>query len=105
MYHLQVTLGMAVFRGLPWFKAFTYILGQIIGAWLGALVVFANYSRGINIFEGGTGQKTLKTASLFSTYPVCTLFFIVRLFSQSILEQLTYVSSTNCFFDEVGPVH
>ena len=105
MYHLQVTLGMAVFRGLPWFKAFTYILGQIIGAWLGALVVFANYSRGINIFEGGTGQKTLKTASLFSTYPVRTLFFIVCLFSQSITEQLTYVSSTNCFFDEVGPVH
>lgn len=77
-----VTLGMAVFRGLPWFKAFTYILGQIIGAWLGALIVFANYARGIDIFEGGAGEKTLKTASLFSTYP------------------LAYVSSTNCFFDE-----
>ncbi|KAN0131783.1 aquaporin [Lactarius tabidus] len=77
-----VTLGMAVFRGLPWFKAFTYILGQIIGAWLGALIVFANYARAIDIFEGGAGEKTLKTASLFSTYP------------------LAYVSSTNCFFDE-----
>lgn len=62
---------MAVFRGLPWFKAVTYILGQFIGAWLGALVVFANYSEAINIFEGGNGQRTLKTAGLFSTYPVC----------------------------------
>ena len=80
---LQVTLGMAVFRRLSWFKAFTYILGQIIGAWLGALVVFANYSRGIDIFEGGTGQKTLKTASLFSTYPVrIVLFYYLSLLTK-----------------------
>jgi aquaglyceroporin related protein len=77
-----VTLSMAVFRGLPWFKAFTYILGQVLGAWVGALVVYANYSGGINIFEGGAGLRTLKTAGLFSTYP------------------LAYVSSANCFFDE-----
>jgi aquaglyceroporin related protein len=105
MLHLQVTLAMAVFRKLSWFKAFTYILGQIIGAWLGALVVFANYSRAIDIFEGGNGQKTLKTAGLFSTYPVRTLFFNACLFSQSVLEQLAYVSSANCFFDEVSPAH
>jgi aquaglyceroporin related protein, other eukaryote len=71
---------MAVFRRLPWFKAVTYILGQFIGAWLGALVVYANYSEAINIFEGGNGQRTLKTAGLFSTYPVCfvslVLFFL-----------------------------
>jgi len=77
-----VTLCMAVFRGLPWFKAVTYILGQLIGAWLGALVVYANYADAINIFEGGNGQRTLKTAGLFSTYP------------------LAYMSSANCFFDE-----
>ncbi|KAI0255187.1 aquaporin [Lactifluus subvellereus] len=77
-----VTLGMAVFRRLPWSKAVTYILGQLIGAWLGALVVFANYSEAINIFEGRNGQHTLKSAGLFSTYP------------------LAYVSSANCFFDE-----
>jgi aquaglyceroporin related protein, other eukaryote len=61
---------MAVFRGLSWFKAVTYILGQLVGAWLGALVVYANYADAINIFEGGNGQRTLKTAGLFSTYPV-----------------------------------
>ena len=61
---------MAVFRRLSWFKAATYIFGQLIGAWLGALVVYANYSNAINIFEGGNGQRSLKTAGLFSTYPV-----------------------------------
>jgi glycerol uptake facilitator-like aquaporin len=65
---------MAVFRGLPWLKAVTYIFGQLIGAWLGALIVFANYSRAINIFEGGNGQRTLKSAGLFSTYPVSSSF-------------------------------
>ncbi|KAH9018150.1 aquaporin [Lactarius pseudohatsudake] len=80
-----VTLCMAIFRGLPWSKAFTYILGQITGAWIGALIVFANYSRGIDIFEGGAGQRTLKTAGLFSTYPVCTLFFPICFFSQSFI--------------------
>ncbi|KAF8496885.1 aquaporin-like protein [Russula emetica] len=77
-----VTLCMAVFRGLGWLKAVAYIFGQLIGAWLGALIVFANYSRAINIYEGGNGQRTLKSARLFSTYP------------------LSYMSSANCFFDE-----
>ena len=65
---------MAVFRGLPWLKAASYIFGQLIGAWLGALIVFANYSRAIDIFEGGNGQLTLKSAGLFSTYPVSLYF-------------------------------
>jgi glycerol uptake facilitator-like aquaporin len=65
---------MAVFRGLPWRKAAAYIFGQLIGAWLGALIVFANYSRAINIYEGGNGQRTLKSAALFSTYPVSSCF-------------------------------
>ena len=61
---------MVVFRGLPWFKAVTYIFGQLTGAWLGALVVYANCSDPINTFEGGNGQRSLKSAGLFSTYPV-----------------------------------
>ena len=97
---------MAVFRGLSWFKAATYIFGQLIGAWLGALVVYANYSNAINIFEGGNGQRSLKSAGLFSTYPVS--FFLslssIRCFLSDVLSpfgQLDYMSSANCFFDEV----
>jgi len=74
--HLQVTLCLAVFRDFPWKKVPIYMLAQLIGAWLGALIVFANYFHAINIVEGGKGVRTTPgTASLFATYSVrvCSL--------------------------------
>jgi aquaglyceroporin related protein len=68
--HPQVTVCLAIFRGFPWRKVPGYLLGQLIGAWLGAILVFGNYFHAINIVEGGNGERTLKTASLFSTYAV-----------------------------------
>jgi aquaglyceroporin related protein len=61
---------MAIFRGFPWRKVPGYVLGQLIGAWAGALLVFANYFHAIDIFEGKKGGRTLKTGSLFGTYAV-----------------------------------
>jgi glycerol uptake facilitator-like aquaporin len=66
----QVTVSLAIFRGFPWRKVPGYLLGQLIGAWLGAIVVFGNYFHAIDIVEGAKGERTLKTASLFSTYAV-----------------------------------
>jgi aquaglyceroporin related protein, other eukaryote len=63
-------LCLAVFRGFPWSKVPGYVLGQIIGAWLGALLVFGNYFSAITIFEGGKGNLSLKTAELFGSYAV-----------------------------------
>ncbi|KAH9980304.1 putative aquaporin 4 [Lactifluus volemus] len=77
-----VTLCMAIFRGFPWRKVPGYVLGQLIGAWAGALLVFANYFHAIDIVEGGKGKRTLATGSLFGTYA------------------LDYMPSANCFFDE-----
>jgi len=77
-----VTVSLAVFRGFPWRKVPGYVLGQLIGAWAGAIIVFGNYFHAIDIVEGGKGERTLKTASLFSTYA------------------LDYMTSANCFFDE-----
>ncbi|KAI0269804.1 aquaporin [Gloeopeniophorella convolvens] len=77
-----VTLCLAVFRDFPWRKVPGYMLGQLIGAWLGAIIVFGNYFHAIDIFEGGKGVRTLKTAGLFSTFA------------------LDYMPSANCFFDE-----
>jgi len=77
-----ITLCMAVFRGFPWRKVPGYVLGQVIGAWAGAMLVFANYFHAIDIFEGQKGKRTLSTASLFGTYA------------------LDYMPSANCFFDE-----
>jgi len=61
---------MAVFGRFPWRKVPGYVLGQLIGAWLGAIIVFANYFHAINIFEGQKGERTLGTGSLFATYAV-----------------------------------
>jgi len=61
---------MAVFRDLPWWKVPGYVLGQLIGAWAGAIIVFGNYFHAIDIVEGKKGGRTLTTASLFGTYTV-----------------------------------
>lgn len=38
--------------------------------------MYANYVHAIDIFEGGVGVRTLKTAGLFATYPVCALSLV-----------------------------
>jgi len=77
-----ITLCMAIFRDLPWWKVPGYILGQLIGAWAGAIIVFGNYFHAIDIVEGKKGGRSLTTGSLFGTYA------------------LDYMPSANCFFDE-----
>ena len=47
-----------------------YIFAQLMGGLVGAALVYANYFHAIDIFEGGRGVRTLKTAGLFSTYAV-----------------------------------
>ena len=47
-----------------------YIFAQLMGGLVGAALIYANYFHAIDIFEGGRGIRTLKTASLFSTYAV-----------------------------------
>lgn len=58
-----------------------YILAQLLGGIAGAALVYANYFHAIDIFEGGTGTRTLKTAGLFGT------------FAASLLTQLKYFPS------------
>ncbi|KAH9002553.1 aquaporin [Lactarius hatsudake] len=77
-----ITVCSAMFRDFPWRKVPGYVLGQLIGAWLGALIVFGNYFHAIDIVEGGKGIRTLKTASLFGTFT------------------LNYMPAANSFFDE-----
>jgi len=42
-----VTIALAVKRGFPWSKVPTYILGQLVGAFLGALGVYLVYREGL----------------------------------------------------------
>jgi len=77
-----VTLAFATWRGFPWKKVPYYIFAQLMGGLVGAALVYANYFHAIDIFEGGRGVRTLKTAGLFSTYA------------------LDYMTSVSCFFSE-----
>ena len=47
-----------------------------MGALIGAAIVYANYFHAIDIVEGGTGIRTLKTAGLFSTFAVSSNWFL-----------------------------
>ena len=79
-----VTLVQAIFRGFSWKKVPSYILAQTLGACTGAGLVYANYHRAIDLYEGGPGIRTVPgTASLFTTFA------------------MDHLSNVQCFFSEV----
>ncbi|GLB38207.1 putative MIP aquaporin (TC 1.A.8) family protein [Lyophyllum shimeji] len=77
-----VTLALATYRNFPWKKVPIYIISQVLGGIMGAALVYWDYFHAIDIYEGGPGVRTLKTASLFSTYA------------------LDYMTNVSCFFSE-----
>ena len=56
-----------------------------MGGIVGAAIVYGNYFHAIDLFEGGRGVRTLKTAGLFSTYAV-------SLFSRNARSSLIFFS-------------
>jgi len=62
---VKVTLSLAVFRRFPWKKVPIYLLAQLLGGWMGGLIVYANYFHAIKIVDP---DLTRTTASLFATY-------------------------------------
>lgn len=73
-----------------------------MGGIVGAAIVYANYFHAIDIYEGGEGVRTLATAGLFGTLPVCELImFSLRLYETYILSiQSDYLTPASTFFDE-----
>ncbi|KAG8929406.1 hypothetical protein FRC02_005612 [Tulasnella sp. 418] len=64
-----VTLALSIFRRFPLRKLPIYALAQIAGAFFGSLIVYGNYWRAIDLFEGGS-RTVPGTASLFTTFPL-----------------------------------
>src|ERR1700743_695670 len=69
-----VTLAFAVRRGFPWRKVVPYWAAQVVGAFVGAAIVFMVYDSAINAFN--LAAKTpkssggaLATYSIFATFP------------------------------------
>jgi aquaglyceroporin related protein len=78
-----VTLALASVRDFPWKKVPFYILAQLLGGICGAGIVYGNYYNAINVYEGGTGIRTISgTGDLFGTYAA------------------DYMTSVSCFFSE-----
>ena len=67
-----VTLALAVRRAFAWAKVLPYWGAQLVGAFLGAAVVFASYSWAIDAFDEAAGtarEQSLSTYSIFATFP------------------------------------
>ena len=52
-------------------RFFIYLIGQFIGAFLGAVMVFLVYMDSFNQYK--SGPKSMDLAGIFATYPVPTL--------------------------------
>lgn len=66
-----VTLALAVRRGFPWAKVLPYSAAQLLGAFLGAALVFMTYREAMAAFDGGVREiaGAHGTAGIFATYP------------------------------------
>jgi MIP family channel proteins len=66
-----VTLALALLRGFPWRKVAPYVLAQVAGAFVAALIVYLTYHEAFTAFDGGVRQVlgAHGTGSIFATYP------------------------------------
>ncbi|MDG6106345.1 aquaporin family protein [Dactylosporangium aurantiacum] len=61
-----VTVALAAFRGFPWRKVAPYTIAQLLGAFVGALLVRWNFTEVLHAADPGL---TIKTQGVFSTLP------------------------------------
>ena len=67
-----VTLGFAARGHFPWKKIPYYWAAQIVGAFIGAALVYSTYHWAIDAFNGKEGigrEESLPTFSIFATFP------------------------------------
>jgi glycerol uptake facilitator protein len=69
-----VTLALAVKRQFPWGKVLPYIAAQVVGAFVGAALVYLVYHNAISSFEAVNGitrgdPASNTTFSIFATFP------------------------------------
>lgn len=66
-----VTIALAVLRGFSWSKVAPFIIAQVAGAFVGALIVYVGYMEAFTNFDNGIRQVAgpQGTAGIFATYP------------------------------------
>lgn len=87
-----VTFANCLYRGHPWRKLPVYALAQLLGAMVGAAIVYANYKSAFDAFEGGAGIRTVTgptaTAGVFCTYPAAFMTRTGMFFSEFIASSI-----------------
>jgi glycerol uptake facilitator protein len=85
-----VTLALAVYRGFPWRKVPAYVVSQVIGAFIGAALVYALFVPVIDHFN--TAHQTLRdaaggaaSAGVFFTHPGLAITPLHALFDEVVL--------------------
>ncbi len=70
-----VTLALAMRRGFPWRRVAPYVVAQMLGAFVGAAIVYLTYREALTAFDGGVRQVVgaQATAGIFATYPAAYL--------------------------------
>ncbi|KAG0200801.1 hypothetical protein BGX28_006214 [Mortierella sp. GBA30] len=85
-----VTLALAIFRGFPWAEVPVYWVAQMLGAFVGALVVFigncsalraADRESTMGIFFTGLLQKEVTTADAFVFEIIATALLLIIILS------------------------
>ncbi len=69
-----VTLGLALRRGFAWAKVGPYVAAQVLGAFVGAALVYGNYKFAIISFEHANhivrgSSNSVPSYSIFATFP------------------------------------
>ncbi|EXJ80525.1 aquaglyceroporin like protein, other eukaryote [Capronia coronata CBS 617.96] len=70
-----VTFCNCLYRKFPWYKFPLYFVAQTLGCLCAAAVIYGNYKSAIDVYEGGSGIRTVPgysdtaTAGIFCTYP------------------------------------
>jgi len=91
-----ITVAFAVLGRTPWRKVPFYFMGQYLGAFFGALVVYLAYQNALDICDHGIRQGpyseniTCSTAGIWATYPQSELIatwqgFVDQIFSTGLL--------------------
>ncbi|GAA5863873.1 hypothetical protein JCM1840_005798 [Sporobolomyces johnsonii] len=85
----SVTIALAVFRGFPWKMVPRYIFAQILGSFVGALMIYGNYRAAIHDYDPNKLIQATTTsnasATLFVTAPGSPSGTTAQGFGQEIL--------------------
>jgi glycerol uptake facilitator protein len=102
-----VTLAFAARRGFPWRKVPGYIAAQVVGAFLGALLVYIVYKGAIDSYERANDitrgdPDSVTTFSIFATFPAKYLANWVGPFVDQVVGTAFLVAFVFAIVDELN---